>query len=56
MCEPTSGADFYGVNKNILTRSSNLDIMSYGFPKGKNPFGKIQEKMIWSILGTILLT
>jgi hypothetical protein len=27
------GADFCGVNKNILRRSSNLEIMSYGFPK-----------------------
>jgi len=35
MWEPTSGADFYGVNKKKLRRSSNLKIMFYGFPKEK---------------------
>jgi hypothetical protein len=56
MCEPTSATNFYGVNKKILKRSSNLEIMSYGFPKEKNTFGQIQEKMVRSIQGMILLT
>jgi hypothetical protein len=34
MLEQTSGVDFYGVNKNIQIRSSNLEIMLW-FPKGK---------------------
>jgi len=34
MWEPTSGVDFYGINRKIL-RSSNLEIMFYGFPKEK---------------------
>jgi hypothetical protein len=33
MWEPTNGVNFYGVNKKILRKSSNLEIMSYGFPK-----------------------
>jgi hypothetical protein len=41
MWEPTSGTYFCGVNKKIL-RSSNLKIMSYGFPKKK--------KNIWTNL------
>jgi hypothetical protein len=56
MCEPTSATNFYGVNKKILKRNSNLEIMSYGFPKEKNTFGQIQEKMVWSIQSIILLT
>ncbi len=40
MWEPTNGTNFYGVNKKILRRSSNLVIMFYGFPKG--------EKHIWA--------
>jgi hypothetical protein len=39
MWEPTSGVDFYGINIKIL-RSSNLEIMSYGFPK--------EKKHIWA--------
>jgi hypothetical protein len=35
MWEPTNGTYFYGVNKKILKKCSNLDIMSYGFPKEK---------------------
>jgi hypothetical protein len=35
MWEPTSGAEFCGVNKKVLRRSSNLEIMFYGFPKEK---------------------
>jgi hypothetical protein len=35
MWEPTSEGDLYGINKKILRRSSNLEIMSYGFPKEK---------------------
>jgi hypothetical protein len=34
---------------------SNLEIMFYGFQRIKNTYGKIQEKMVWSIQGTILL-
>jgi hypothetical protein len=40
MWEPTNGIDFCGVNKKILRRSSNLEIMSYGFPK--------EKKHIWA--------
>jgi hypothetical protein len=35
MWEPTSEGDLDGINKKILRRSSNLEIMSYGFPRGK---------------------
>jgi hypothetical protein len=35
MWEPTNGTNLCGVNKNILKISSNLGIMSYGFPKEK---------------------
>jgi len=35
MWDPTSGKNFYGVNRKILRRSSNLEIMSYGFLKEK---------------------
>jgi hypothetical protein len=35
MWEPTSGADFFGVNRKILRFFFNLEIMSYGFPKEK---------------------
>jgi len=34
------GVDFYGVSKKILRKSSNLEIMSYGFLR--------EEKKIWS--------
>jgi hypothetical protein len=37
MWELTSGVDFYEVNRTILRKSSNLEIMSYGFPKKKKP-------------------
>jgi len=36
----TSGAYFYGVNRKILRKSSNLKIMFYGFPK--------EKKHIWA--------
>jgi hypothetical protein len=35
MWESTNGANFYGINRKILRRNSNLEIMSYGFPKVK---------------------
>ncbi len=35
MWEPTNGAYFYGVNRKILRRTFNLEIMSYGFLKEK---------------------
>jgi hypothetical protein len=41
MWELTDGVDFYGINRKI-TRSSNLEIMSYGFPK--------EKKHIWANL------
>jgi hypothetical protein len=40
MWEPISGVDFCGVNRKILKRSYNLEIMSYGFPK--------EKKHIWA--------
>jgi hypothetical protein len=40
MWEPTNGIDFCGVNKKILRRSSNLEIMSYGFLK--------EKKYVWA--------
>jgi hypothetical protein len=40
MWELTNGANFYGINRKILKRSSNLEIMSYGFPK--------EKKHIWA--------
>ncbi len=40
MWESISGTYFYGVNRKILRRSSNLEIMSYGFPK--------EKKHIWA--------
>jgi hypothetical protein len=35
MGELTNGAYFYGLNRKILRKSSNLEIMFYGFPKEK---------------------
>jgi hypothetical protein len=35
MWEPTNVANFCGVNRKILKRNSNLEIMSYGFTKEK---------------------
>jgi hypothetical protein len=40
MWELTNATYFYGVNKKILRRNSNLEIMSYGFPK--------EKKHIWA--------
>jgi hypothetical protein len=40
MWEPTTGADFCGINRKILRRNSNLEIMFYGFPK--------EIKQIWA--------
>jgi hypothetical protein len=40
MWEPTSGIDFCGINRKILRRSSNLEIMFYGFLK--------EKKHIWA--------
>jgi hypothetical protein len=36
----TNGANFYGLSKKILRRSSNLEIMFYGFPR--------EKKHIWA--------
>jgi hypothetical protein len=44
MREPTSGANFCGVDKKILKISSNLDIMSYGFLKEKKYIWKNPRK------------
>jgi len=35
MWEPTGGTDLCGVNRKTQKRSSNLEIMFYGFPKEK---------------------
>jgi hypothetical protein len=35
MWEPTSGANLCAINKKILKRNSNLEIMFYGFPREK---------------------
>jgi hypothetical protein len=35
MWEPTDGIYFCGVNRKLLNRSSNLEIMSYGFLEEK---------------------
>jgi len=43
MWELTNGTNFCGVNKKILKRSSNLEIMSYGFPKEKKR-GKFKKR------------
>jgi hypothetical protein len=40
MWEPTSGAILCGVNRKILRRISNLEIMFYGFPR--------EKKHIWA--------
>jgi hypothetical protein len=49
MLEKTSGIDLCGVNRNTQRRSSNLEIMLCGFPREKNTFKQIQEKMVWPI-------
>ncbi len=36
MSKPTSGTNFCGVNRKILRRNSNLEIISYGVTKEKN--------------------
>jgi hypothetical protein len=56
MWEPTSGPYFYGINKKILRKSSNLDIISYGFPKEKNTYGNYFLKDGLVHLGTVLFT
>jgi hypothetical protein len=44
MWEPTNGANFYGVDKKILKKSSNLDILFYGFPREKKTrLGKFKK-------------
>ncbi len=40
MWEPIGGADLCGVNRKILRKSSNLEIMSYGFQN--------EKKHIWA--------
>jgi len=42
MWEPTNEANFYGVNRKILKRSSNLENMFFGFPR--------EKKQIWANL------
>jgi hypothetical protein len=45
MWKPTSGVDLCVVNKTILRRSSNLEIMFYGLPKEKNIYlGKFKKR------------
>ncbi len=48
MWEPTNGTFFCGINKKILKRSSNLEIMSYGFPKEKKHISENSRK-VWFI-------
>jgi hypothetical protein len=44
MWEPINGTFFCGINRKIPIRSSNLEIMSYGFPKEeKNKMGKLKK-------------
>jgi hypothetical protein len=40
MWEPNNGINLCGVNRKISRRSSNLEIMFYGFPK--------EKKHIWA--------
>jgi hypothetical protein len=35
MWEPTNGVNLFGINRKTLKRSSNLEIMFYGFPREK---------------------
>jgi hypothetical protein len=35
MWEPTSGANLCGINRKILIKSFNLEIVFYGFPREK---------------------
>ncbi len=42
MWEPTSGANFYGVNKKNIKKKFQLEIMFYGFPR--------EKKHIWANL------
>ncbi len=46
MWELINGVDFYGINKKILKRSSNSEIMYYGFPKEKKHthLGKFKKR------------
>jgi len=46
MWELTNGTNFYGVKKQILKRSSNLEIIYYGFPKEKKHthLGKFKKR------------
>jgi hypothetical protein len=56
MWEPTNGVNLFGINRKTLKRSSNLEIMFYGFPKEKRHIWVNSKKMVWSIQGTLLLT
>jgi hypothetical protein len=56
MWESTNGIDFCGVNRKILRKSSNWRLCFMVSQRKKNKYGQIQEKMVWSIQGTILLT
>jgi hypothetical protein len=45
MWELTNGAYFYGINRKILRRNSNLEIMFLWFPKGeKTHLGKFKKR------------
>jgi hypothetical protein len=35
MWEPTSGANVSGIDRKVLRKGSNLEIMFYGFPREK---------------------
>ncbi len=44
---------FCGINKKILIRSSNLEIMSYGFPNEKKKMGKLKKNGLVHLRYTI---
>jgi hypothetical protein len=56
MWEPTNGAYLFGINIKTLKRSSNLEVMFYGFLREKKHIWVNLKKKVWSIHGTLLLT
>jgi hypothetical protein len=45
MLEKINGTNFYGVNRNINSRSSNLEIFFFGFPtEKKTHLGKFKKR------------
>ncbi len=58
MWELTNGVDFYGVNRKNIEKKFQFGTYVLWFPKGEKTHtsGQIQEKMVWSIQGILLLT